>query len=760
LKLNYSIATCSECFDTQASGEIHAVVTHVITDSRKIIAPEGGLFFALQGTTRSGNDFVVDAYKKGVRMFVVGVDFKNSTYTDAVFWKVESPLHALQQLATFHRKQFTYPVIAITGSVGKTTFKEWAFHCLSPYMSVVRSPKSFNSQIGVALSLLELHASASIALIEAGISENGEMAVLEQMIQPTIGVFTAFGKAHEQNFGTKEHHFSEKIKLFSNCAEVFVSQQISFLGYSLPNNFTCCTPTNEHQFSAGFNELLGVLSALLTHFNIPKSSHAELFARLPKLALRMEIIDGVNNNIIINDTYNLDKDALQEALHYQLQLAGKKSCIVIIGLAENNPDLISELAAIIAPFQPFKTLFIQANEHIPWNDFSDAVILVKAHRNRNFEQEVAKGKALKHRTSVTVNLSAIKHNTEYYRKHLPASVKLLCMVKADAYGAGASVVAPYLAQLGIDYFGVAFADEGVQLKQLGIEKPIIVMNPDPEHAELIIAHQLEPAIYSFAQLDEFIRVLIQQGKTAYPIHLKFDTGMHRLGFSPADKEQLLSIINTQPEITIKGIYSHLADADNAQASAYTHKQIELFEAIISFFRDNLNTAFCAHLLNSEGALRYPTAAFDMVRIGISLYGFTENQQLKNELTPAISWSSAVSQVKSIQSGDFIGYGCSFQAKEDMTIAIIPVGYADGFRRNLSNGVGHVIINEHTCAVVGRVCMDMIMVAVPPNTIKEGDFVEIIGAVQSMEQFAASMQTIPYEVMTGLSKRMQRIYVED
>jgi alanine racemase len=286
------------------------------------------------------------------------------------------------------------------------------------------------------------------------------------------------------------------------------------------------------------------------------------------------------------------------------------------------------------------------------------------------------------------------------------------------------------------------------------------MNPDPEHAELIIAHQLEPAIYSFAQLDEFIRVLIQQGKTAYPIHLKFDTGMHRLGFSPADKEQLLSIINAQPEITIKGIYSHLADADNAQAFAYTHKQIELFEAIISFYRDNLNTAFCAHLLNSEGALRYPTAAFDMVRIGISLYGFTENQQLKNELTPAISWSSAVSQVKSIQSGDFIGYGCSFQAEEDMTIAIIPVGYADGFRRNLSNGVGHVIINEHKCAVVGRVCMDMIMVAVPPNTIKEGDFVEIIGEVQSMEQFAASMQTIPYEVMTGLSNRMQRIYVED
>jgi len=760
LKLNYSIATCSECFETQALGEIHTVVTHVFTDSRKIIAPKGGLFFALQGTTRSGNDFVADAYKKGVRMFVVGTDFNAATYTDAVFWKVERPLHALQQLATFHRKQFTYPVIAITGSVGKTTFKEWAFHCLSPYMSVVRSPKSFNSQIGVALSLLELHAGASVALIEAGISENGEMAVLEKMIQPTVGVFTAFGKAHEQNFGTKENHFSEKIKLFENCAIVFVNQQIASLGHSLPNNFTSCAATNEQQFSTGLNELLGVLSALLSHFDIPQNNHSDLFTRLPKLALRMEIIDGANNNIIINDTYNLDKDALQEALHYQFQLAGKKSRIVIIGIAENNPDLIDELTAIIAPFQPFKTLFIQANEHIPWNEFSDAVILVKAHRHRNFEQEVAKGKAVKHRTKVTVSLSAIKHNVTYYRKRLPKHVKVLCMVKADAYGAGASVVAPYLAQLGIDYFGVAFADEGVQLKQLGIEKPIIVMNPDPEHAELIIAHGLEPAIYSFAQLDEFIRVLIQQGKTAYPIHLKFDTGMHRLGFSPSDKEQLLSIINAQPEITIKGIYSHLADADNGNAAAFTLQQIAVFESVISYFRKYVSVDLCAHLLNSEGALRYPNQSFDMVRIGISLYGFTENEQLKNELTPAISWSSAVSQVKSVQSGDFIGYGCSFQAKDDMTIAIIPVGYADGFRRNLSNGVGHVIINEHKCKVVGRVCMDMIMVDVTNLGVNENDDVELIGVHQSMEEFAANMQTIPYEVMTGISKRMQRIYVEE
>jgi alanine racemase len=422
--------------------------------------------------------------------------------------------------------------------------------------------------------------------------------------------------------------------------------------------------------------------------------------------------------------------------------------------------LLQELTAIIAPFQPNETIFIKENEHIPWERFSDATILVKAHRNRAFEHEIARGKLIKHRTKVTVNLSAIKHNVAYYRKHLPQYVKVLCMVKADAYGAGTGVVSPYLEQLGVDYFGVAFADEGVQLKQLGIEKPIIVMNPDPEHAELIIAHELEPAIYSFSQLDEFIRVLIQQGRTAYPIHLKFDTGMHRLGFSPAEKEQLLAIIKAQPEVKIQGIYSHLADADNSKTSDFTQQQITVFETVISFFRKHISYDFSAHLLNSEGALRYPNQAFDMVRIGISLYGFTENQQLKTELTQAITWSSAVSQVKAIQSGDFIGYGCSYQAENDMTIAIIPVGYADGFRRSLSNGVGKVVINGQLCPVVGRVCMDMIMVDVTNLPVHENDEVELIGSRQSMDEFAAAMQTIPYEVMTGLSNRMQRIYVED
>lgn len=760
MKLNYSIATCSACFESNALGEIQTVVSHVFTDSRKIITPTGGLFFALAGPYRSGSSYVADAYAKGVRLFVVDQAFDTTSYSDCIFWKVENPLKALQQLAAFHRKQFTYPVVGITGSVGKTTLKEWAFHCLSPYMNVVRSPKSFNSQLGVALSLLELHEDADIALIEAGISDPGEMELLEQMIKPTIGVFTAFGKAHEQNFGTKEHHFSEKIKLFTNCATVFVSQQISSLGYSLPNNFTSCTATNEQQFSTGFNELLGVLSALLTHFNIPKNSHSELFARLPKLALRMEIIDGVNNNTIINDTYNLDKDALQEALHYQSQIAGTKKRIVVIGLAESNESLMQELTAIIAPFQPNETIFIKENEHIPWERFSDATILVKAHRNRAFEHEIAKGKAIKHRTKVAVNLSAIKHNVAYYRKHLPQHVKVLCMVKADAYGAGTGVVSPYLEQLGVDYFGVAFADEGVHLKQLGMKAPVIVMNPDPEHAELIIAHELEPAIYSFSQLDEFIRVLIQQGKTAYPIHLKFDTGMHRLGFSPAEKEQLLAIINAQPEVKIQGIYSHLADADNGKTSDFTQQQITVFASVISYFRKHISNEFSAHLLNSEGALRYPNQAFDMVRIGISLYGFTENQQLKNELIPAITWSSAVSQVKTIQSGDFIGYGCSYQAVNDMTIAIIPVGYADGFRRSLSNGVGKVVINGQLCPVVGRVCMDMIMVDVTNLPVHENDAVELIGSRQTMDEFAAAMHTIPYEVMTGLSNRMQRIYVED
>ncbi len=761
MKLSYSVATCSACFHAQAIGEVDRTVTHVLYDSRKIQQPNGGLFFALSGAFRTGSDFVQDAYDKGIRMFVLPVSSSSEMYrglADATIWFVEDPLLALQNLAKFHREQFSGTVVAITGSVGKTTFKEWAYYCLKDEFRIVRSPKSFNSQLGVALSLLELHADADLALIEAGISRPEEMERLERIIQPSIGALTAFGSAHSENFDSEEQHLNEKMKLFENCGKIFVP--MSLKGKVPAENVVFCTPSADDRFPEGYDQMLGVLGTFLKHISSDEQRIDEVLKTLPSLALRMEVFDGVNDTTIINDTYNLDKDALTEALHFQQNLAGKKPRIVVLGLAAEYRSEVTTFKELIEPFKPDRVVFVEPGEEIPWNEFHSSVVLVKAHRGRHFEREVAKGKALKHLTYVEVNLSALKHNVQFYKTHVPKGVQLLSMVKADAYGTGAVKVADFLERNGINYLGVAFADEGVELRKNGVRLPIIVMNPDTENIAQYVDYQLEPAIYSFEQLDEFVAGLILHGATEIPVHLKFDSGMHRLGFSPGDKEQLLAVLASQPELSVKGIYSHLADADNPINQAFTERQIASFTEIVNWFREKSNFTFAAHLLNSEGALRFPSSAFDMVRLGISMYGYTENKELKKSLRPVVSWYSKVSQVKTVPKGDYIGYGLSFTAQNELKIAIIPVGYADGFRRSLSNGVGSVVIRGRKCPVVGRVCMDMIMVDIGDLEVHINEKVEIIGITQTMAQFAEAMGTIPYEVLTGLSERMQRVYVEE
>ena len=738
------------------------IVTHVVYDSRRIHSGDGALFFALHGLNRDGAEFIFDAYEKGVRWFVIDEKINIPILPEAVFIQVINPLISLQKLALHHREKFTYPVIGITGSVGKTTFKEWAYHMLSPSMRVVRSPKSFNSQIGVALSLLEMHADADIALIEAGISEPGEMERLAKMINPTIGIFTAFGKAHRSNFESVEQQLEEKLKLFRHSILTFVASSVEISKNQLAHIAgTQPSPLPAEQFglTKGYESMLGLLKQLCEELEIPSGQFETRLKTLPQLALRMETFEGINGNTIINDTYNLDEDALTEALHYQKKLANGQKRVVVIGISDTATLSKDALQSIIADFNPDQAIFVEKGTSIPWESIRDSVVLVKGNRDLGFEKEVSKGKELKHRTVVEISLSAIRHNVQYFKKHLNPGTKILCMVKASSYGSGAERVAAFLQQENVDYFGVAFADEGVALREAGITKPIVVMNPDPEHASLITEYELEPAIYSFPQLDRFVTALIHEGKTGYPVHLKFDTGMHRLGFASSEKEQVLAAILAQPEVRIQGIYSHLADADNANDHQFTEQQIGVFTEIKQYFDEHLQYSYLAHLLNSEGALHYSEAQFDMIRLGIVLYGYP-SQQLAGEMQPAIQWKSAVSQVKDVPKGDCVGYGCSFTASEDMTIAIVPVGYADGFRRSLSNGKGAVYIAGNRCEVVGRVCMDMIMVNVTGKGVSEDDEVEIIGSNQSMQAFAEAMETIPYEVMTGLSKRMYRIYVED
>jgi len=755
LKLNYNVETCSSCFGVSAIGPQNKLISHVVYDTRKIQSTEGALFFALDGAFRSGNDFVATAYKKGIRTFVVPDSFDGKLPDDATIWKVEHPLFALQNLALFHRNQFKGKILAVTGSVGKTTFKEWLFHALQHKINIIRSPKSFNSQLGVALSLLELEDYAQLAIIEAGISQTGEMERLEQIIRPDYGVLTALGSAHLENFKNQEELKAEKLKLFTNCDEVFVANSVSVSNTS----WIKCPSYHSSRFPSGYADLLGILKTVL-HFLAPEIDFEKTVEQLPTLALRMEIFEGMNGNVIINDTYNLDKDALTEALHFQQNHDPSKKRIVILGLSEQNERLESELNQIVSQFKIDRLYLVKPEEEIPWNEIENAVVLVKAHRKRHFEKEVIKGKARRHLTYVEVNLSALKHNLQVYKTRLPKTVKLLSMVKADAYGTGAVRIAKYLDQNGIDYLGVAFVDEGVELRQNGVQLPIVIMNPDVENVDLYVHHKLEPAIYSFEQLDRFVSGLISLEVEQFPVHLKFDTGMHRLGFQPSEKEELLSVIKSQPEIKIQGIYSHLADADNPAVVNFTEFQLEQFAGIVNFFRENTVDPIIAHVLNSEGALRFMHKAHDMVRIGISMYGYTENRELASLLKPAISWYSRVSQIKTVPAGDSVGYGRTFIAEQDMKIAIVPVGYADGFHRNLSNGNGSVFISGKECKVVGRVCMDMIMVDITGLDVKYEDPVEIIGEHQSMPTLAKKMNTIPYEVLTGLSKRMQRIYINE
>lgn len=733
--------------------------THVVYDTRKIIVAEGALFFALSGI-RDGHSFISDAYNQGVRLFVVSEKPDTFQFPEAHFFHVEDTLKALHALAKHHREQFSIPIIAITGSIGKTTMKEWLFHCISDRFSVVRSPKSFNSQLGVALSLLELNSKASIGIIEAGISMPGEMEILADMIQPDFGIFTHFGTAHRANFTDKEQHLLEKWKLFKNCKHVWLPAAFEGLDDRIPGNFQVCPELLLPQFPSGYKDMLGELAKVLQFLHYSQEEIDQKLKHLPTLALRMEVFDGIYGNTIINDTYNLDSDALLEALQFQQALAGKRKRVVILGISDSMRNTEESLIELTQNFAPIEVQVVYNQEAIEWSNYENAVILVKASRDLAFEEIVSKAKAIKHRTYVEVNLSAIQHNLNYYRQHLPTGTKILCMVKAWAYGTGSERVSLFLQQIGMDYLGVAFADEGVQLRQAGVNLPIVVMNPDPEYVDLMVEYQLEPAIYDFHQLDSFITALVYRRISGYPIHLKFDTGMHRMGFMESDQEKVLAILQSQPEVKVQGIYSHLADADNGKHQDFSKQQIASFDRITQFFRSNLENNFIAHLLNSEGALRFPSDCYDMIRIGISMYGYTENEQLKTNLQPAICWKTAISQVKHIPKGDFIGYGCSYEAKADMEIAILPVGYADGFRRSLSNGAGAVVIREKLCPVVGRVCMDTIMVDITGVGAQINDEVEIIGSHQTMETFAKHMGTIPYEVLTGLSKRMHRKYINE
>ncbi len=764
MKLNLQYSNfCHAIAGNHLCGPQNFIVDKIVYDTRKISASEGQAFFALKGEFRDGNDFLNNAYKKGVRIFVVS-EVPNKPHKNAAYIKVADTLNALQNLASLHRKKFTYPVIAITGSNGKTTVKEWLYHLLCNQFRIIRSPKSYNSQLGVALSLLEMHSAADLAIIEAGISKAGEMNALQKMIDPDFGVFTSFGSAHEEGFSSVDEHLEEKLKLFQCCKKTMVSStiQLSKNQLSQINGVLINSSEFTKELAAfPFTDKPSILSGTLAIAAAKSLGKLDVdhVKSLPRLAMRMETFEGLDNSIIINDTYNLDLDAFELSLEYQLALADGKRRVVLVGLDQTNKHKEQELLQKIEKFKPDSFQFIFEGDK-PKIDLNDAVVLVKGTRKSEMEKLASRLRLKKHKTFIEINLSAIKHNIQIYKSQLKPTTKMLAMVKAQSYGAGLEKIGLYLEKQGIDYLGVAYPDEGVELRKAGVKIPILVMNPVEEGFEDCIKYGLEPTVFSFEQLDELLHELIFQGVQNFPVHVKIDTGMKRLGFDFKDLTRLMEVFQAQPEIMIKGVYSHLADSDNRRDKRFTDLQIRRFVDACTYISANNSGKFITHLLNSEGIANYPEAQFSMVRIGIGMYGVSSNPFLVKKLRPVVSWKSTVSQIKQIQKGESIGYSRSFIAEKNMEIAIIPVGYADGFRRSLSNGVGSVVINGQICDVVGRVCMDMIMVDVTKKFVKTGDRVELIGDKITLLQFAEKLQTISYEVLTSISKRVHRTYIEE
>ena len=727
-------------------------------DSRAIIEGKHVLFFAFVGQFRDGHAFIADAYEKGVRHFVVSKQFE-STLESAHFIRVEDPFQSLLTLAKYHRTQFEYPVIAITGSSGKTTVKEWLSELLSSTMKVVRSPKSYNSRLGVALSLLEMHQEADVAIIEAGISEPGDMKLLHEMIQPTEGIFTSFGRAHRLNFESETAHLKEKLQLFSQLESFIYASSINHsLAHGIaihPNDYTA--------FFTGFSEdqILRQNASLAIEMSrkmgLSDDQIVQSMQKIKPLALRLELFDGKDNSLIINDSYSLDIDSLHHALQFQIANSKDKKRIVVLGITQENQTLTQEIGEIVQSYHPSEYILLKHGESLNL-DVTNSCVLFKGERSVQLEKIAHTYRVHRHQTFLEIDLSAIRHNISQYKSKLKPATKILSMVKASSYGSDAKKMGLFLEKIGVNYFGVAYPYEGIELRQSGVTLPILVMNCEPQDFESCIEHQLEPAIYSMTQLEAFIEALIHNDLKNYPIHVKLETGMQRLGFEADQLNVLIQKIHSQPEVRVRSIYSHLAESD-VPNSEFTTVQIALFDRLSQQILASLPYSVLRHLSNSEGVANYPSAQFDMIRLGIGMYGITGSKSLKEMLQPAVRWMSSISQVKHLQKGTSVGYNRTFVAEKDTQIAVIPVGYADGLSRSLSQGKGHVFVQNHSCEIIGNVCMDMIMVDVTSLHVKEGDAVEIIGFNQPIEVLAKEMNTIPYEVMTRFSPRLHRVFIE-
>ncbi len=748
------------CNGTFSSFIEDVTITNYSYDSRSLKNGKNTLFIALKGDNRNGHDYVNQVIAAGVKTILVDQDFNTDK---ANIIKVENTLSALQLLAKKHRSKFNIPVIGITGSHGKTIVKEWLYQLLKDDYTICRTPKSYNSQLGVPLSILQLKEHDTLGIFEAGISKPNEMENLSAIINPTIGLFTGIGSAHQINFNSLDEKEAEKKKLFNN-SEVTITNKTPNYSFEIPftdkasiENCYCCINTMIH---------LGY-----TNEEIQKRIH-----NLSPIALRMEMKEGKNDCIILNDSYNVSLASLEISLeHLNEQAGNKKKCIILSDipnynyssglleklLEEQKVDVVVSIGSNELKNTSFNyTHFankLEAIHYLDTNPLYQYAILIKGAREFTLESITKELEEKKNQTILTINLTKLERNLKHYKKKLNPSTKLMVMVKAFSYGTGSVEIPKALQQHGVDYLGVAYADEGIKLRKSGITTPIMVMNPEPNAFADIIHYTLEPEIYSYDLLDDFIGSLILLQKKDYPIHLKIDTGMNRLGFKEHDIPALVDLIKTQPEVHVTSIFSHLSSADSELENEFTNNQIHLFEEISFRIETDLGYQIDKHILNTAGIEKFPNAQFDMVRLGIGLYGINAAKN-EEEIQPIGQLTSSIIQIKEIKKGNSVGYSRSFVASNNMTIGIIPVGYADGIKRSLGNGTFAFYHNNIPCTILGNVCMDLTMIDLSNTTAKVGDEIEIFGSNNTIELMAKKMDTIPYEVLTSISQRVKRIFI--
>ncbi len=800
-------------------------ILHLLTDSRTLVSPHGTLFFAIPTKRNSGCRYIDGLYQSGVRQFVVPADC-DLDLPEANIWRVDDVLAALQRLAAHHRAQFSYPVVGITGSNGKTIVKDWIVQLLSPDRRLVSSPKSYNSQIGVPLSVWQMEAGHEMAVFEAGISETGEMARLQKIIQPTIGIFTNVGQAHDENFLTRQQKVAEKLQLFTHCEVLIYSTDHKDI-HSVLSDIESFRHINRFTWGTSADNAVRLLSATVgdrsTTLSIAHAddtfsvvipfvdrasqqnvmhcitlmlylgySPADITARCAKLTpveMRLEMNEGINNCLLINDSYSLDLNSLSIALDF-LQHEHQhfnKTLIISDFLQTGVPDseLYTQVAQLIAQrgitrligvgpalchnkscFADVEALFYPSTEQMlhdcDFNRFQNEAILLKGARMFEFEKIAKLLQRKSHETIMEVNLDAMIHNLNFYRSRINPGTKLMAMVKASSYGAGKVEVASALQFNHVDYLTVAYADEGVELRRNGIHLPIMVMNPEEASFDDIVKYRLEPDIYSFRILELFSQRVRLYGERM-AIHVEFDTGMHRLGFSGDDIPALAERLNALKDVLqVRSIFSHLACSEDAAMDDFTRGQISRFRT----WSDSLDAAIdhtepiLHHILNSSGITRFPEAQMDMVRLGIGLYGVAPEPAVQAQLRQVSRLVTRISQIKAIPAGDSVGYNRRWIAERPSRIAIVPIGYADGLSRHLGYGHGRVSILGHEAPIIGSICMDMCFVDVTDIACAEGDPAVLFGEGDLLQRNADAAGTIPYEMLTAVSPRVKRVYFQE